>query len=286
MTNELTTLNPAQLTIFTQETPKEAIRTRPGRGGRVLLYTDGAFVIRTLNEAFNWHWDFEVDHEEILYVGDRPFETRCRGQLIVWFGDTPVTKMQYGCQQVEMLKDGSAPVSLGDAFKGAATDALKKCASMLGIALDLYDSDSDVNTQNPQQIQREIQQAKQQSKQLPVVVETAKSKPIESTEPPKTNLDDIIDREFDRLVATPLPKMPAQMPPNSPQGLVDAVNSELTQSYYRDIGHAYGAFRKYLGLRSWPKPDDTKGWEAAKKGLLTYAREQILLDLAVTPVGE
>src|SRR5262249_39960270 len=30
-------------------------------------------------------------------------------------------------------------------YKGAASDALKKCASLLGIALDLYDSDSEIH---------------------------------------------------------------------------------------------------------------------------------------------
>ena len=74
--------------------------------------------------------------------------------------------------------------------------------------------------------------------------------------------------------------------PNSPQSLVDAVNSELEQPYYRDIGQAYGAFKKSLGLRSWPRQNDDAGWKAAKKGLLTYAREQILLDLAVVPGDE
>ena len=173
MTNEIQPANnisPALAQIMSQETPRDQIRTRPGKGGRVLLYTDGAYVIRTLNEAFAFNWDFEADHEEILYVGERPFEARCRGKLIIRAGDVTITKMQYGSQPIEMLRDGSAPVSLGDAYKGAATDALKKCASLLGIALDLYDSDSEINTANPQQVQREIQQARQQA-QKPVVVE-------------------------------------------------------------------------------------------------------------------
>lgn len=57
-----------------------------------------------------------------------------------------ITKIQFGCQPIEYLKDSDTPVSLGDAYKGAASDALKKCASLLGVALDLYDSDSDINT--------------------------------------------------------------------------------------------------------------------------------------------
>lgn len=133
--------------IATQATPEEEIRTRPGRGGKPLLYTDPAYVIRTLNEAFGHDWDFDADNEElILNPGDgRPFEVKVRGRLTVRLSGQAVTKTQFGCQPIEYLKDGRAPVSIGDCYKGAASDALKKCASLLGIALDLYDSDSAIH---------------------------------------------------------------------------------------------------------------------------------------------
>jgi hypothetical protein len=132
--------------IANQATPKDEIRWRKGRGGTKFPYTDSAYVIRTLNKAFSWDWDFEVDSEELFAVGDQPFEVKCRGKLTVRLNGQAVTKSQYGAAQVEMLKDGSAPVSIADVYKAAATDALKKCASLLGIALDIYDSDSPVHT--------------------------------------------------------------------------------------------------------------------------------------------
>ena len=142
MTTELATVaNDAQLAVLTQRTPPDQIRWRDGKGGGKLAYVDHAYVTRTLNEAFGWDWDFEADNEEILYNRDVPFEVRCRGKLTVRLQGRSIVKMQFGCQPIEMKRDGSAPVSLGDAFKGAASDALKKCASLLGIALDLYDSD-------------------------------------------------------------------------------------------------------------------------------------------------
>lgn len=131
--------------IAEQATPKAEIRWRPGRGGKQLPYTDTAYVIRTLNNAFGFNWDFETDQGELLYKGETPFEVKVRGKLTVRLAGESVTKMQYGCQPVELLKDGSAPVSLGDCYKGAASDALKKCASLLGVALDLYDSDSEIH---------------------------------------------------------------------------------------------------------------------------------------------
>jgi Rad52/22 family double-strand break repair protein len=124
--------------ILTQRTPEKEIRTRTGRGGKAMKYTDGAYVIRTLNEAFGWDWDFVADCEELLTKNGQPFEIKCRGMLTVRMGGRTITKTQYGCQPIE---GGEKAPSIGDCYKGAATDALKKCASMLGIALDLYDSD-------------------------------------------------------------------------------------------------------------------------------------------------
>lgn len=131
--------------IIQQKTPDKEIRTRKGRGGMVFKYTDGAYVIRTLNEALGHNWDFEADNEEVINWNGVPFEVRCRGRLTVRLNGQAVTKVQYGSQLIEFVKDRAgqiiAPVSIGDCFKGAATDAMKKCASLLGVALDLYDSD-------------------------------------------------------------------------------------------------------------------------------------------------
>ena len=46
--------------------------------------------------------------------------------------------MQFGVSQVTREKNGGALISLGDDLKAAATDALKKCATFLGVGLHLY----------------------------------------------------------------------------------------------------------------------------------------------------
>lgn len=135
--------------IIQQKTPDKEVRTRKGRGGVTFKYTDGAYVIRTLNEALGHNWDFEADNEEVINWNGVPFEVRCRGRLTVRLNGQAVTKVQYGSQIIEFIKERDkegkvyivGPVSIGDCFKGAATDAMKKCASLLGVALDLYDSD-------------------------------------------------------------------------------------------------------------------------------------------------
>ena len=282
MTNELTTnLNNAQLQIFTQTTPKEAIRTRQGRGGRILLYTDGAYVIRTLNEAFGHNWDLEADNEEIFWFNEKPFEAKCRVKLTVRIGDTTITKMQYGCQPIEMLSNGTAPVSIGDALKGAATDGLKKCASLLGIALDLYDSDSPINTANPQQVQKEIAQAKAQATKAPVTIEQPKQ---------ATVANQTVDTATGEVVASSPSERP-QAPSlsfDSPIRVVEAVHAALGKPYYVDkktgknnMSHAFNALKKETGGKGWPDPKDKAGWQSTYEVLLMHARNENELEEAV-----
>ena len=129
--------------IRTQKTPEEAIKWREGRKGEWYPYTNTAYVIRQLNEAFAWNWDFECDSEEMILRNGEPFEIKVRGRLTVRAaGYGTIVKTQYGCQP---LQGGPKAPSYGDCYKGAASDALKKCASMLGIALDLYDSGSQID---------------------------------------------------------------------------------------------------------------------------------------------
>jgi Rad52/22 family double-strand break repair protein len=148
--------------LLTQRTPKSEIRIREGRGSMKQRYVDHAYVTRTLNLAFKWHWNFTILEDAILEVNEKFFEATCRGRLEVWFpGDpTPVIKEQYGSQPIEYMRDGVRPVSLGDARKGAASDALKKCASLLGVALDIYDSDFDFT--KPAQDEKPKQAAKKE----------------------------------------------------------------------------------------------------------------------------
>src|SRR5437016_10770776 len=46
--------------------------------------------------------------------------------------------MQFGVSQLTREKNGGALVSLGDDLKAASTDAMKKCATFLGVGLHLY----------------------------------------------------------------------------------------------------------------------------------------------------
>jgi hypothetical protein len=104
------------------------IRQRKGRNG-MLDYVEGHTVIARLNEAMDGAWSFEITHHEI-----REDEVLVIGRLAA----DGITKMAFGTSQVTREKGGGQVVSLGDDLKAAATDALKKCATFLGVGLHLY----------------------------------------------------------------------------------------------------------------------------------------------------
>ena len=101
------------------------IRQRKGRNG-VLDYVEGHSVIARLNEALDGAWSFEVTHHEV-----REDEVVVLGKLSA----EGIAKMQFGVSQLTREKGTGALVSLGDDLKAAATDALKKCATFLGVGL-------------------------------------------------------------------------------------------------------------------------------------------------------
>jgi recombination DNA repair RAD52 pathway protein len=121
--------------VLAQRTPKEAVRYREGPGGRKIPYVEGAWVIRQLNLAFGWDWDFEIRDRQVITGPDgKPAEVVVLGRLTCRLPDgRVVVKEDFGS---EAFKPG---VQAGDVFKSAATDALKRCARALGVGLDLYE---------------------------------------------------------------------------------------------------------------------------------------------------
>ena len=104
------------------------IKRRQGRNG-LLDYIEGHSVVHRLNQALDGAWSFEITHHEV-----REDEVLVLGKLTA----EGIAKMQFGVSQVTRERNGGALVSLGDDLKAAATDALKKCATFLGVGLHLY----------------------------------------------------------------------------------------------------------------------------------------------------
>ena len=115
--------------IIEKEFDKELIKTRKGRSGNKLSYVETPEYIRRLNRAFDYGWSFEIEDERI----ENEFII-VRGKLTA----EGVAKVQYGTSQITTAKETGEVISIGDDFKSAGSDCLKKCCSLFGIGLHLY----------------------------------------------------------------------------------------------------------------------------------------------------
>jgi len=119
---------------FTQD----QIKHREGNFGKMLAYVEGHAVIQRLNDAFDARWSFTVQRSEIINETD---EVMVLGQLEA----DGIVKCQFGSSRITRSRQSGEMVSLADDFKAATTDALKKCATMFGVALHLYNGDNSGN---------------------------------------------------------------------------------------------------------------------------------------------
>jgi recombination DNA repair RAD52 pathway protein len=122
-------------TVLNKKTPAKFIKKRVGRGGKYFDYVEIGFVIEQLNKAFNNMWDFEIidkqiGKDKIWVLG------KLTVKFITPFGIQTISKSQFGGSDVK--KSNGVVIDIGDDLKAAASDALKKCASLLGIAKDVY----------------------------------------------------------------------------------------------------------------------------------------------------
>ena len=102
------------------------------RGG-IFNTIEIGYVEFVLNFSFKF-WDFEI-------VDDKQIDGHIvvKGKLTIKDnqGNIKMVKMQYGSSEVKKFKEGGV-IDLANDYKSAASDCLKKCASLLGIAFDVY----------------------------------------------------------------------------------------------------------------------------------------------------
>ena len=129
--------------LVNRETPKDAQYERPGRGKSTFTYVTGSWVIDQLNNLFGLNWDWKIEHQGV-------------GQTNIWVqgsltvrvrkssGETyECSKSAYGGAEIKTLTGTNTVMDLGNDMKAASTDALKKAASLLGIAADIYGGEDD-----------------------------------------------------------------------------------------------------------------------------------------------
>ena len=180
------------------------------QGNATLSYIGGHTVIRLLNKAFNYQWSFEIITEEIVQSlpkfdkykkewQDQPPVAKVKGRLTVpGLG----VKEQYGSK---VLIGGATEQE--SAFKSASTDAMKKCASLFGIGLELYGEDEGLETTDeiveqslPQQtkVQEPAKQPQQTQTQQPKQ-EPVKQEKAPAQQPTQTMAGGWVQEDVNRL---------------------------------------------------------------------------------------
>ena len=129
-------LNANQLQLLMKRTPDKFVRTRPAKGGGTWTYVSGGYIRKVLNLMFGWDWDFEVLTESV-----QANQVIVKGKLTCRVGGRSIVKTQFGCKEIMYKRGTQDPLNLGNDYKAAATDALKKCAADIGIASDIYGKD-------------------------------------------------------------------------------------------------------------------------------------------------
>jgi hypothetical protein len=135
-----------QLVHMLQRTPSKYVYTRPGKGGGNWAYVTAGYVTKCLNYIFGWNWDYEKVSEPtvteiIKLIESKIDQVWVTGKLTVRGNDGhQIVKTQAGRAEIKFRKDTRTPVDIGNDIKSAYSDALKKCASLLGIASDIYNA--------------------------------------------------------------------------------------------------------------------------------------------------
>lgn len=115
--------------------PKESEATLK-KGGRNLTYIPVAQIIARANEVLGFDWSYEV--VDTFKDGDW---ITAHVRLTITTEDTIASRSGFGGQKIKYTKSGDA-VDLGDEYKGAVSDALKKAFQSFGVGLYLARDES------------------------------------------------------------------------------------------------------------------------------------------------
>lgn len=133
LANLPTFLNEWQKQVVSQKTPEKYIKWRTGADNKQLAYVEVSYVIDILNLAFGGDWDFTVIDKNIGNT-----QIWIMGRLTIRVNGKTITKENFGSSSIKRYKQSKEIIDIGNDLKTATSDALKKCASMFGVAPDVY----------------------------------------------------------------------------------------------------------------------------------------------------
>lgn len=121
--------------LFQKKTPKNCIKHRPGAGGMSFPYVEVGYIVNELNNAFGLFWEWKIIDKQ---VGKK--QIWVQGELTVKDPVTnfSITKTQFGGADIKYSKATGEPIDIANDLKAASSDALKKTASLFGIASDIF----------------------------------------------------------------------------------------------------------------------------------------------------
>ena len=134
-----------QIAQIMQPTPSQYIEMRPGRGNTRLAYVTISYAIWKLNEVFGFNWDV-IYGEPLIDLAAKNVSIKT---TLTVRGQNPdgqtwaLVKEQFG--QDDLTVRNNEVMGLGDSISAAASDGLKKCASLLGLFSDVYSGRVDAN---------------------------------------------------------------------------------------------------------------------------------------------
>ena len=154
VTRTTSLLNENQIQKIWNSTPQRFKYTRPAKGGGQWTYIKASYVRKVLDSVFGFNWSFDIDTGlaeafdvakltgGIVVKGTLRARVKHDGQWV------ELSKTQFGRSEVKWKKGFSPddnvtvpkPLDIGNDFKAATSDCLKKCASLFGIGADVYEA--------------------------------------------------------------------------------------------------------------------------------------------------
>ncbi len=143
-----------QVDQLSEPFPQEQLRYHKAKG---LTYVAVAEVLARLNRILGpGNWNTEILGTETFGVHET--ETGIYPEWVVakvrLYGEVDGQTFSFdgiGGQQVKFLSSKKGPVDIGDEFKGAVSDAIKKAAQSLGVALNLAREDDAMHYEKAQE---------------------------------------------------------------------------------------------------------------------------------------
>lgn len=134
ITGDIAEMQTSVQKLFKEKTPKDVIKMRRGAGSMMFPYVPIDYVLKKLDDHFGMFWEFKIIKTE-----QTPTHIVVQGELTI---KSPtgfsVSRPGFGRASIKCYQGTKNPVDIGNDYKAAQSDALKKAASLFGIGADVY----------------------------------------------------------------------------------------------------------------------------------------------------